>query len=126
MGLSDCTVGAVIAVSDMDLAREFYEGKLGLSGGEDTPDGGHRYPCGGGTEIYVYPSPGNTGGSGATQAGWSVADVEATVDELTAKGVTFEQDGAPINTDAKGVARFDEYAGAWFKDPDGNVLALTG
>ena len=58
MGLSDCTVGAVIAVSDMDLAREFYEGRLGLSGGEDTPDGGHRYPCGGGTEIYLYPSPG--------------------------------------------------------------------
>ena len=37
MGLSDCTVGAVIAVSDMDLAREFYEGKLGLSGARTRP-----------------------------------------------------------------------------------------
>ena len=48
------------------------------------------------------------------------------VDELTAKGVTFEQYGEPINTDAKGVARFVEYASAWFKDPDGNILALAG
>jgi len=48
------------------------------------------------------------------------------VDELTARGVTFEQYGEPINTDPKGIARFGEYAGAWFKDPDGNVLALTG
>ena len=126
MGLSDCRVGAVIGVSDMDRAKEFYEGKLGLSGGEETPDGGHRYPCGGGTEIYVYPSPGNAGGSGATQAGWSVGNVEAMVDELTAKGVTFEQYGEPINTDAKGVARFGDYASAWFKDPDGNILALAG
>ena len=74
----------------------------------------------------VYPSPGNAGGSGATQAGWSVAHVEAMVDELTAKGVTFEQYGAPINTDAKGVARFGEYAGEWFKDPDGKVLRAHG
>jgi catechol 2,3-dioxygenase-like lactoylglutathione lyase family enzyme len=125
MSLIDNPVGAVVAVSDMARANEFYEGKLGLSGGEDQPDGGRRYSCGDGTSIHVYPSPDNAGKSAATLAGWWVDDVEATVDELTAKGVTFEQYGEPFNTDDKGIARFEGGAsGAWFRDPDGNVLAL--
>jgi len=125
MGLNDSPVGAVIAVSDIDRAKEFYEGKLGLAGGEDQPDGGVRYSCGGDTQIHVYPSPENAGKSTATLAGWWVSDVEATVDELAARGVTFEQYGEPFNTDEKGIARFEGgYVGAWFKDTDGNILAL--
>jgi catechol 2,3-dioxygenase-like lactoylglutathione lyase family enzyme len=125
MGLNDSPVGAVIAVSDMDRAKSFYEGKLGLSGGEVQPDGGVRYSCGGDTQIHVYPSPENAGKSTATLAGWWVGDVEATVDELAANGVSFEQYGEPFNTDEKGIARFEGgYVGAWFKDPDGNILAL--
>jgi catechol 2,3-dioxygenase-like lactoylglutathione lyase family enzyme len=124
MSLSDSRVAPTIAVSDMDRARAFYEGKLGLSGGDDQEDGGHTYPAGGGTEIHVYPSPGNAGKSGATLAGWIVDDVEATVDELIAKGVTFEQYGEPFNTDEKGVARLGGLSVAWFKDPDGNILAV--
>ena len=125
MSLSNSRVGAVIAVSDMDRAKEFYEGKLGLSGGEDQPDGGRRYSCADGTTLHVYPSPDNAGKSTATLAGWWVDDVEATVDELAAKGVTFEQYGEPFNTDSKGVAKFEgNAAGAWFRDPDGNTLAL--
>ena len=123
MGLSDIPVTAAIAVSDMTRATEFYEGKLGLSGGEDQPDGGRTYPCGGGTKIHVYPSS-NAGGSGATTAWWEVGDAEATVDELSARGVTFEQYGEPFNTDAKGIARMGDLVTAWFKDPDGNVLAI--
>ena len=125
MGLNDSPVGAVVAVSDMDRAKEFYEGKLGLSGGKDQPDGGCTYTCGAGTTVHVYPSPGNVGQSGATLAGWWVPNVEATVDELTASGVTFEQYGDPMNTDDKGIARFEgDSMGAWFKDPDGNILAI--
>jgi catechol 2,3-dioxygenase-like lactoylglutathione lyase family enzyme len=125
MGLSDSPVSTAIAVSDMDRAREFYEGKLGLSGGKDEVDGGVTYACADGTSIHPYPSPDNAGNSGATLAFWTVADVEAMVDELTAKGITFEQYSEPFTTDAKGIARFEgNAAGAWFKDPDGNVLAL--
>jgi catechol 2,3-dioxygenase-like lactoylglutathione lyase family enzyme len=109
----------------MDRAREFYEGKLGLSGGKDEVDGGVTYTCGDGTTIHPYPSPDNAGKSGATLAFWEVADLDAMVDELAAKGVTFEQYGEPFNTDERGIARFEgSGAGAWFKDPDGNVLAL--
>ncbi len=124
MSLSDSPVGPAIAVNDMARAQEFYEGKLGLSGGEDQGDGGRTYPCGGGTRLHVYPSPGNAGTSGATLAAWVVEDVEAAVDELTARGVTFEQYGEPFNTNEKGIATFDGLQTAWFKDPDGNILAI--
>ena len=75
-------------MSDIAKAKEFYEGKLGLSGGRDIGDGGITYPCGEGREIHIYPSPENAGKSGGTLAGWEVDDVEKTVDELTANGVS--------------------------------------
>jgi catechol 2,3-dioxygenase-like lactoylglutathione lyase family enzyme len=125
MGLSDGKVGAAIAVSDIGPAIEFYEGKLGLrSRGGDEPDGGRTYECGGGTTLHVFPSP-SAHASGATAAGFMVEDVEGTVDDLIANGVTFEQyaDG-PFATDAKGMARMGDFVGAWVKDPEGNVLAI--
>ncbi|HLF68787.1 MAG TPA: VOC family protein [Gaiellaceae bacterium] len=125
MGLSDRPVGSTVAVSDMERAKEFYEGKLGLSGGKDQADGGRTYACGGGTRIHVYPSPDNAGKSGATLAAWQVDDIEGAVDELAGKGVSFEQYGEPLNTDAKGIARLGDLAAAWFKDPDGNILAVS-
>ncbi len=124
MGLGESKAGAAIAVSDMGRAAEFYEGKLGLGKGVELPDGGRTYECGGGTTIHVFPSP-NARPSGATAAGFVVDDVEATVDELLANGVTLEQysDG-PFATDEKGLARMGDYVGAWVKDPDGNILAI--
>ena len=123
MSLSNSRVTPAVAVSDLGEARAFYEGKLGLSGGKEEGDGGLTYPCGGGTQIHVYPSA-TAGTSKATVAAWRVDDVERTVDELTAKGVTFEQYGEPFNTNEKGIARFGDAAVAWFKDPDGNTLAV--
>jgi catechol 2,3-dioxygenase-like lactoylglutathione lyase family enzyme len=123
MALSDNSVEPAIAVSDMTKAKEFYEGKLGLSGGEDQSDGGHTYPCGGGTAIHIYPSPDNAGKSGATLAAWTVDDVEKAVDELTASGVTFEQYDE-LKTNEKGIADMGDGTGAWFKDPDGNTLGV--
>jgi catechol 2,3-dioxygenase-like lactoylglutathione lyase family enzyme len=124
MNLSDSKVGAAVAVSDMEQAKQFYEGKLGLTDGEDTSDGGRTYSCGGDTTLHVFPSP-NARASGATQLGWDVDDLEATVDELISKGVTFEQyDQGPIKTDEKGIATFEDGKVAYLKDPEGNVMAL--
>ncbi len=51
--------------------------------------------------------------------------MEAAVDELTAKGVTFEKyEGTPIETDAKGVFRGGGPLIAWFTDPAGNVMSV--
>ena len=125
MNLSRYPVGAGVAVSDMDRAREFYEGKLGLSGGKSPSDGGRTYSCASGTAIHVYPSPDNAGKSAATLAGWEVDDLDAVVDELTSKGVAFEHyDLAPVVTDERGIAMFPDGKIAYFKDPDGNVLPI--
>jgi catechol 2,3-dioxygenase-like lactoylglutathione lyase family enzyme len=125
MGLSDYAVNPAIAVSDMDRAREFYEGKLGLSGGGVEGDGGVTYDCAGGTSIHIFPSE-NAGGSGATVAGWDVDDLEALVDELSSAGVSFESyDQPPLTTNEKGIATIDGDKVAWFKDPDGNVMGLV-
>ncbi len=124
MGLSASEVISTVAVSDMARAREFYEGTLGLSGGEEKPDGGVRYPCGP-TAIHIYPSADNAGKSPATLAAFQVDDLESTVDELIAAGVRFEQyDMDPIKTDERGIAHLGDAAGAWFKDPDGNIFAI--
>jgi catechol 2,3-dioxygenase-like lactoylglutathione lyase family enzyme len=123
MSLSSYVVSAVVAVSDMHTAKEFYEGKLGLSGGRDTGDGGRTYECGGGSEIHIYPSPDNAGKSMATVAGWGVDDLEGVVDELTSKGVTFERYDDP-KTDDKGIVTVGEAKVAWFRDPDGNTHGL--
>ena len=126
MGLGSYKVGTPVPVSDMEKAKEFYEGKLGLSNGEEQGDGGITYPCADGSQIHPYPSPDNVGKSGATQAFWEVDDIEGVVDELSSKGVSFEQyDSDPIKTNEKGIAELpDGLKVAWFKDQDGNLLAL--
>jgi catechol 2,3-dioxygenase-like lactoylglutathione lyase family enzyme len=125
VSLSDCKVGAGVAVSDMTRARAFYEGALGLVVGTDSGDN-VAYRCAGDTVIHVYISP-NAGKAMATLAGWGVDDVDAMVEVLATQGVTFEiYTEGPIITDAKGVATFPGGAKvAYFKDPDGNVLSIA-
>jgi catechol 2,3-dioxygenase-like lactoylglutathione lyase family enzyme len=125
MSLSDGKVSPAVGVSDMGKAKEFYEGKLGLTGGEETGDGGVDYRCGQGTALHVYPSP-SAKPSGATLAAWDVDDFESVVDELIGNGVTFEQyDEEPLKTDEKGIATLNGDKIAFVKDPDGNILAIA-
>jgi catechol 2,3-dioxygenase-like lactoylglutathione lyase family enzyme len=126
MGLDSCRVEATVAVSDMAKAKEFYEGKLGLSGGTEEPDGGVTYPCAGGTAIHVYPSPDNAGKSGATIAAFLSDDLDGLAEELSSKGITFEQvEMGPIKTNEKGIAEVGDEKVAWFKDPDGNTMGIA-
>jgi catechol 2,3-dioxygenase-like lactoylglutathione lyase family enzyme len=126
MVLSNYKVGAGLAVSDMDRAREFYEGKLGLRVSIDSPDN-VQYRCAEGSVMHVYLSPEHAGKSTATLASWGVDDIEKVVDELSSRGVAFERyDEGPIITDEKGIATFEGDAKvAYFKDPDGNTLSIA-
>jgi catechol 2,3-dioxygenase-like lactoylglutathione lyase family enzyme len=126
MGLSRYKVGAGLAVSDMDRAREFYEGKLGLSVSIDSPDN-VQYRCAEDSVLHIYLSPEHAGNCTATLASWGVDDIERVVDELTKRGVTFEQYDEPgLNTDEKGIATFEGDAKvAYLKDPDGNTLSIA-
>ncbi len=125
MSVSGFQVVATIPVSDLARAREFYEGVLGLAGGEDKPDGGVLYPSDEGSAIHIYPSPDNAGRSGATLAAWRIEDVAGAVKRLAAKGVRFERyETEAIRTDERGITRLGDADHAWFKDPDGNLLAI--
>jgi catechol 2,3-dioxygenase-like lactoylglutathione lyase family enzyme len=125
MGLNDYEVETALAVSDLDRARRFYEHQLGLVPGEEEEQA-VRYPCAHGTRVFVYLSPDNAGKSPATLAGWFVDDLDQTMDELAARGVTFEQYDQPgLKTDERGVFDGGTFRAAWIKDPDGNTMALT-
>jgi catechol 2,3-dioxygenase-like lactoylglutathione lyase family enzyme len=133
MSLSSCRLNASIAVTDMERAEGFYEGKLGLSPVQTGADGSKVYASGGDASLHVYPSPDHAGQSSATQATWYVDDVEQMVDELTSNGVTFEhyegvlESGFDYGTDEKGISpRAGGGKVAWFKDPDGNIFSIEG
>jgi catechol 2,3-dioxygenase-like lactoylglutathione lyase family enzyme len=126
MGLSEYRMNASIAVADMAIAKDFYEGKLGLLAVETGADGSAVYASAGGASLHVYPSPPHAGMSTATLATWYVDDVEQVVDELSAKGVTFEHYEG-LTTDEKGISpRAGGGKVVWFKDPDGNTFAIEG
>ncbi len=126
MGLQDCKVGVAVPVGDMASAKEFYEGKLGLTGGTEGSDGGVTYECAGGTSLHIYPSPDNAGQSGATIAGFETDDVEGIVEELSSTGVEFEHyESGQFKTNEKGVAEIGDAKVAWFKDPDGNTVGIV-
>jgi len=86
--LSTAPIRAYIPASNVSRARKFYEELIGLKP-KEAYAGGVIYECGG-AEVFLYPTP-NAGTSKASQAFWSVADVEAEVAELKARSVKFEE-----------------------------------
>jgi catechol 2,3-dioxygenase-like lactoylglutathione lyase family enzyme len=124
--LSNYKVGAGLAVSDMKKARDFYEGKLGLRVGIDSP-GFVQYRCAEDSLISIYLSPEHAGKATETLASWGVEDIERVVAELTERGVTFESyDEGGLKTDQRGIATFEGDAKvAYFKDPDGHTLSIA-
>lgn len=110
---------------DLDRARRWYEEKLGLTPESEGPDG-LTYRSGS-TTFLVYPSQ-FAGTAQHTQAGWDVDDIATTMDDLRSRGVTFEEYDLPGLKTENGVATFGESGeerAAWFKDSEGNILALT-
>jgi catechol 2,3-dioxygenase-like lactoylglutathione lyase family enzyme len=127
VSLRDSELSASIAVADAEEATGFYEGMLGLSPLKVQADGSRVYGSAAGASLHVYPSPAHAGKATATLATWHVDDIERVVDELTARGVTFERyDDPELSTDEKGIARTPDGRVAWFKDPDGNTFAIEG
>ncbi len=111
-----------IPASDVARARKFYEQKLGFKPARETA-GGVVYEFANGTGCFLYPTP-NAGTSKASQAFWQVSDIEREVTELKSRGVTFEEyDGPGIKT-VNSIATAGGAKAAWFKDSEGNILAV--
>ncbi|MDO3626308.1 VOC family protein [Mucilaginibacter sp. BT774] len=117
------------SVNDIDKAKEFYQGTLGLSANTVEMGGGFKMlelDVTGGTKVMIYPKPNHMPAT-FTVLNFPVDNLEKTVDELTAKGVKFEQyDIGDMKTDKKGIVRGDGRAPdiAWFTDPAGNIISV--
>ena len=121
--LKHASIVPYIPVQDVARARKFYEEKIGLKV-QQLYAGGVVYECGNGTWVFMYPTP-NAGTSKASTAFWSVDDVAAEVAELKARGVVFEEYDYPGLKTENSIATGGGAKTAWFKDPEGNVLAIS-
>jgi predicted enzyme related to lactoylglutathione lyase len=119
--LQNAPMYSYIPAKEVARARKFYEEKLGFKPKEVRGDG-VIYEFGNGTSCYLYATP-NAGTSQASQAFWQVEDIEQEVAELKARGIKFERYDMP-EMDEKGIATADDAKAAWFKDTEGNIMAL--
>jgi len=113
---------AYIPAKDVARARRFYEGTLGFEPKREIA-GGVVYEFGRQTACFLYPTP-NGGTSRASQAFWQVDDIEREVAELKARGVVFEDYDMPGTKSPSGVVTAGGAKAAWFKDSEGNILAV--
>lgn len=121
--LSQSQIIAYIPVSDLPRARKFYEEKLGFAPVEVNAEG-VMYESGKGSRCFAYTSAG-AGTNKASTAYWEVADIEAEVAGLKKRGVVFEEYDNPGYATVNGIATGNGVKSAWFKDTEGNILALA-
>jgi catechol 2,3-dioxygenase-like lactoylglutathione lyase family enzyme len=122
--LADSKAFSGFAAPDIEAARDFYRDKLGLDVTEQEVGGQSLLTLNlaGDRPTMIYPKP-DFQPATYTVLNFPVDDVEAAVDELSARGVQFEKyDG--FGQDEKGIARGNGPDIAWFKDPAGNILAV--
>ncbi|MCZ4222943.1 VOC family protein [Pedobacter rhodius] len=112
------------SVNDLAKAKDFYQHTLGLTV-QDNPMGIIEIEISGASNLMVYPKP-NHEPATFTVLNFPVDDIDAAVDALIEKGVTFEQYNEDyLKTDDKGISRGNGGPSiAWFKDPAGNILAV--
>jgi catechol 2,3-dioxygenase-like lactoylglutathione lyase family enzyme len=120
--LSEHPIGAMIPAADLARARAFYVDTLGFKPITDQTEGVQFES--GGVRFDIYPTRAGTG-SGATVAGWLVDDVEAEMEDLRSRGITFEEYDLPDLKTVNGLAEIQGFRGGWFKDSEGNILAVV-
>jgi catechol 2,3-dioxygenase-like lactoylglutathione lyase family enzyme len=113
------------SVNDLDKAQQFYGETLGLDV-EKTPEG-LMLNLPGGSTTFIYPKPNHTPAT-FTILNFPVNAINEAVDELTKRGIKFENYDEPMKTDEKGIFHGGDKGNgpniAWFKDPAGNFLSV--
>jgi catechol 2,3-dioxygenase-like lactoylglutathione lyase family enzyme len=122
--VADRKVSAVLCSADLAASQDFYEQLVGLKLSPETIKNHLLFDCGDGTTLLVYGRP-TPNQADHTQVRFWSSDVEADVRELAARGVVFEDYDFPALKTVDHVATTPGIGkSAWFKDPDGNTLAL--
>jgi catechol 2,3-dioxygenase-like lactoylglutathione lyase family enzyme len=120
--LSDRQTIAVVPASDLQRARAFYRDNLGLEPAREER-GGLIYE-GKGSKFLLYETQ-FAGTAQNTAMSWLTDDLDADMADMRGRGVVFEEYDFPGLKTENGVATDDVGRGAWFKDSEGNILALT-
>ncbi len=121
--LKDSKAFSGYSADDLDAVRAFYADVLGLDVEQAAEMPILRVRFGGDRHVIVYAKPDHQPAT-FTVLNFPVADIDAAVDELTARGVVFERYEG-FGQDAKGVMRGQGPLIAWFKDPAGNILSIV-
>ncbi|MDH4136102.1 MAG: VOC family protein [Anaerolineae bacterium] len=123
--LANSPVAAILPAVDLERAKKFYKEKLGLQPVDAPGPGGAMFEGGQGTGLYLYQRDTPTKAD-HTVAGWQVENIEEVVQALRERGVVFEQYDLPgLKTDEHGIATMGPVKSAWFKDTEGNILAIS-
>ncbi|MET4145587.1 putative enzyme related to lactoylglutathione lyase [Arthrobacter sp. UYCo732] len=122
--LKDSTIMAVLPAKDINRAKDFYRDKLGLESSDAMEEGSLMYRCGNGTSFLLYQTD-NAGSAKNTQMGWETDNLEAEMEDLRGRGVTFEDYDMPGLKTENGVSTNDWGKSAWFLDSEGNILNLS-
>lgn len=120
--LSDSAVTTMLPVKDIDRARKFYEGRLGLKPGGFRPDGKFVYAVGGST-LALFPKPEGTKAD-HTAISFRVPDIATAIKELKRTGVVFEDYDFPGLKTVDHVCVLGAEKAAWFMDTEGNCLCI--
>jgi catechol 2,3-dioxygenase-like lactoylglutathione lyase family enzyme len=124
--LGKAEIAAIVPVSDVEKAVEFYGGTFGLElqiRRDDLPENREaEFRAGDGT-LVVYESVA-AGQSKATLAAFRVADLDTVVAGLRERGVAFEEYDLPELKTENGIASIGDLRAAWARDPDGNIIAF--
>ena len=121
--LSNSALHPTIPAVDIKRARKFYENKLGLKVLKTDPSPGITFEAGEGTTLYVFQREATK--ADHTVVSFKVEDVEAQVSELKDKGIEFEDVEIPGMETSNGITTMGDIKAAWFKDTEGNILAVT-
>ena len=122
--LENAPLTTILPVIDMQRARGFYEKKLGLKPVGLKPDGKFVYATGSGGVLALFPKDGGTKAD-HTAVSFQVRDIAAAIKALKAAGVTFEDYDFPGLKTVNHVCVLGAEKAAWFKDTEGNILAVS-
>jgi len=122
--VSNNRLSAVLVSTDLDRCQKFYEDKVGLTLSPETIKNHLLFEAGDGTTLLVYGRP-SANLADHTQVRFWSTDIEGDVAELVGRGVVFEEyDNGPFKTIDHVVTTAGIGRSAWFKDPDGNTIAV--
>lgn len=120
--ITDHPAYATIPASDMDRAKAWYKDKLGLVPFMED-EAGCMYKVGNGSSFLLYPTP-NAGKAPNTLLSFATDDLEGDMEDMRSHGIQFEEYDLPGLKTVNGMATLGRHHAAWFKDSEGNILAI--